>query len=839
MKSKKLIIAAMFIASAVRGGAQSLPYQNPNLTAEQRAEDLLKRLTLEEKTRLMMNGSPAIPRLGIPQFEWWNEALHGIGRNGFATVYPITTCMAASWDETLLEQVFTTVSDEARVKAQQAKRNGEIKRYQSLSFWTPNINIFRDPRWGRGQETYGEDPYLTEKMGIAVVRGLQGPDDAKYRKLLACAKHFAVHSGPEWNRHSFNIENLPARDLWETYLPAFKALVQKAGVAEVMCAYQRIDGEPCCGNTRYEQQILRDEWGFKGMIVSDCGAIGDFWQKGKHEVSKDAASASAKAVLSGTDVECGANYKRLPEAVKAGYVNEADIDICVKRLLKARFELGDFDADELVEWTKIPESIVACEAHKKLALDMARKGTVLLQNKNGLLPVDRKATEKIVVMGPNANDSVMMWGNYSGYPTRTITILQGIRRKAGNVKYIQGCQLTKNEVENSRYSMIKSPDGQKGMKATYWNNTNMEGEPVTTAYMREPINLSNGGATVFAPGVNLEKFSARYEGLFTPDQDETLTLSIGCDDKARVILDGDTVINRWKSRQRIDYQQVKRNFKAGKTYTIQIDYVQENDMAAIQFDLTKKTTPTKEQLLAETGDAETVIFVGGISPRLEGEEMKVDEPGFRGGDRVSIELPQVQRDLMAMLHEAGKKVIFVNCSGGAMGLVPESQHCDAIIQAWYGGEQGGDAVADIIFGDYNPSGKLPITFYKSADQLPDFEDYLSYSTFSYGSPKYDIKNGILTIDITNTGTRDGEDVAQVYIRNTADPDGPIKTLREYKRVALKAGECGNVSIELPRERFEVWDTKTNTMRVVPGTYEIMVGNSSADNSLKKIKVKIK
>ncbi len=659
MKSKKLIIAAMFIASAVRGGAQSLPYQNPNLTAEQRAEDLLKRLTLEEKTRLMMNGSPAIPRLGIPQFEWWNEALHGIGRNGFATVYPITTCMAASWDETLLEQVFTTVSDEARVKAQQAKRNGEIKRYQSLSFWTPNINIFRDPRWGRGQETYGEDPYLTEKMGIAVVRGLQGPDDAKYRKLLACAKHFAVHSGPEWNRHSFNIENLPARDLWETYLPAFKALVQKAGVAEVMCAYQRIDGEPCCGNTRYEQQILRDEWGFKGMIVSDCGAIGDFWQKGKHEVSKDAASASAKAVLSGTDVECGANYKRLPEAVKAGYVNEADIDICVKRLLKARFELGDFDADELVEWTKIPESIVACEAHKKLALDMARKGTVLLQNKNGLLPVDRKATEKIVVMGPNANDSVMMWGNYSGYPTRTITILQGIRRKAGNVKYIQGCQLTKNEVENSRYSMIKSPDGQKGMKATYWNNTNMEGEPVTTAYMREPINLSNGGATVFAPGVNLEKFSARYEGLFTPDQDETLTLSIGCDDKARVILDGDTVINRWKSRQRIDYQQVKRNFKAGKTYTIQIDYVQENDMAAIQFDLTKKTTPTKEQLLAETGDAETVIFHCSRREqhRFRWEDIPGDrvQAGWQGGYMFVILVGGQQRKVGLSRFSAGFK----------------------------------------------------------------------------------------------------------------------------------------------------------------------------------------
>lgn len=861
MRKRKLIIAFIFTACAMQAGAQSLPYQNPDLTAEQRAEDLLKRLTLEEKTRLMMNGSPAIPRLGIPQFEWWNEALHGIGRNGFATVYPITTCMAASWDEALLEQVFTTVSDEARVKAQQAKRSGEIKRYQSLSFWTPNINIFRDPRWGRGQETYGEDPYLTELMGMAVVRGLQGPDNAKYRKLLACAKHFAVHSGPEWNRHSFNIENLPARDLWETYLPAFKALVQKANVAEVMCAYQRIDGEPCCGNTRYEQQILRDEWGFKGMIVSDCGAIGDFWQKGKHEVSKDAASASAKAVLSGTDVECGANYKRLPDAVKAGEVSEADIDICVKRLLKARFELGDFDADELVEWTKIPESIVACNAHKQLALDMARKGTVLLQNNGGILPLQADgAAADIVVMGPNANDSVMMWGNYSGYPTRTVTILQGIRAKAGNVRYIQGCGLTRSEVDASRYDMIKSPDGQKGMKATYWNNTEMEGTPAATAYMHEPINQSNGGATVFAPGVNLEHFSARYEGTFTPEKDETLSLSVGCDDKARVILNGDTVINRWKSRHRIDYQQVKRNFKAGETYTIQIDYVQEDDIAAMQFDLTCKSTPTREELLAEIGNAGTVIFVGGISPRLEGEEMKVDEPGFRGGDRLDIELPKVQRDMMAMLHEAGKKVILVCCSGGAMGLVPESQNCDAIVQAWYGGEQGGRAVADILFGDYNPSGKLPVTFYKSADQLPDFEDYrmagrtyryfrgeplfpfghgLSYTTFSHENIKYDAKKGVLTLDVTNTGKRDGDNVVQVYIRNTADTDGPIKTLRAYSRVSLKAGERRTVAIDLPRERFEGWDAKTNTMRVVPGKYEIMAGNSSAANALKTITVKVK
>lgn len=859
MKKRKIIIS-LLMACAMPTMSQTLPYQDASLTAEQRAEDLLGRLTLKEKTRLMMNGSPAIARLGIPQFDWWNEALHGVGRNGFATVFPITMCMAASWDDALLEQVFTAVSDEARVKARQAKQSGNIKKYQSLSFWTPNINIFRDPRWGRGQETYGEDPYLTERMGLAVVRGLQGPEDSKYRKLLACAKHFAVHSGPEWNRHSFNIENLPARDLWETYLPAFKALVQKGNVAEVMCAYQRIDGEPCCGNTRYEQQILRDEWGFKGMIVSDCGAIGDFWQKGKHEVSKDAASASAKAVLSGTDVECGANYNRLPDAVKAGDVNEADIDICVRRLLKARFELGDFDPDELVEWTKIPESIVACDAHKKMALDMARKGTVLLQNSGDVLPLSREAAKDVIVMGPNANDSTMMWGNYSGYPTNTVTILQGIRNKIGNVRYIPGCGLTRNEVDDSRYDMMVSPDGQKGMKATYWNNEDMSGEPAATAYLREPINLSNGGATVFAPGVNLEHFSARYEGTFTPAEDETLTLSIGCDDKARVILNGDTVINRWKSRHRIDYQQVKRKFKAGETYTIQIDYVQEDNMAAMQFDLTKKTTPTREQLLTEVGDAKTVIFVGGISPRLEGEEMKVDEPGFRGGDRLNIELPQVQRDMLAILREAGKKVIFVCCSGGAMGLEPETATCDAILQAWYGGEQGGTAVADIIFGDYNPSGKLPVTFYKNSSQLPDFEDYrmagrtyryftgeatfpfghgLSYTTFSFGTPKYDAKKGTLSVTVTNSGKRDGEEVVQVYIRNTADTEGPLKTLRAYKRVALKAGESSTVTIDLPRESFEGWDVKTNTMRVVPGKYEVMVGNSSAAQNLKTTNVKIK
>ena len=851
---KKSILLALLLGASLTGTAQKLPYQDSNLTAEKRADDLLKRLTVEEKAKLMMDVSPAIERLGIPAFQWWNEALHGVGRNGYATVFPITMNMAASWDDALVQEVFTAVSDEARAKNQQAKKSGSVKRYQGLSYWTPNINIFRDPRWGRGQETYGEDPYLTSKMGLAVVRGLQGPDNTKYRKLLACAKHFAVHSGPEWNRHTFNIEDLPERDLWETYLPAFKALVQEGNVAEVMCAYQRIDGQPCCSQSRYEQQILRDEWGFKGLITSDCGAIRDFLPQW-HNVAKDNEEAAAKAVLNGTDVECGSVYRNLPAAVKRGDIKEADLDRSLRRLLIARFQLGDFDDDALVEWTKIPASVIASKEHKQKALKVASEGIVLLKN-NGVLPLNKN--QKIVVMGPNAADSIMQWGNYSGYPTQTITALQGIREQLGSdVKYVPGCALTRSEVTESRFNLITAPLGSKGMQAAYWNNEEMKGEPVTTVNMAEPINLSNGGNTVFAPGVELEHFSARYDGTFIPTEDETLTLTLGADDKVRLILNGDTLVDIWKPRNRIQESRQDINVKAGRNYRLQIDYVQETGMAVMQFDIRKKYAPTLEQQLAKIGDAETIVFVGGISPRVEGEEMRVSEPGFRGGDRTDIELPQAQRQLLAQLHKAGKKIVFVNCSGGAVGLVPESESCDAIIQAWYGGEQGGRALAGVLFGDVNPSGKLPVTFYKSVDQLPDFLDYrmtnrtyryfkdeplypfgygLSYTTFVYGKPKF--KNGQLTVSVKNTGSREGTEVVQVYIRRPADTDGPLKTLRGYSRVTLKPGESRDVTIALPRERFELWDAKTNTMRVVPDQYELFVGSSSADRDLQKLSVKI-
>lgn len=910
---KQLLSIALFSAlllSASPIWAQQLPYQNPNLSADSRAEDLISRLTLEEKTKLMMDTSPAIARLGIPQFQWWNEALHGIGRNGFATVFPITMNMAASWDDELLYKVFTAVSDEARAKAQVAKKSGNIKRYQSLSYWTPNINIFRDPRWGRGQETYGEDPYLTTRMGLAVVNGLQGqtfdgkplPAPGKlasstaktpqYVKLLACAKHFAVHSGPEWNRHSFNIENLPARDLWETYLPAFKSLVQDGNVAEVMCAYQRIDGKPCCGNARYERQILRDEWGFKGLITSDCGAINDFYVPGRHETAKTPAEATAQAIGAGTDVECGSVYRSLPEAVKTGIISEEKVNESLKRLLVARFRLGDFDKDENVGWTKIPESVVACKAHKDLALKMAEEGIVLLQNRNNLLPLNKKM--KIVVMGPNAKDSIMQWGNYSGYPTATTTILQGIRNyinggKAccGNqvqtsscdVKYIPACTLTRNEVSESRFNLFTSSDRSKGMKAVYWNNPDMKGEPVAEAVMTAPINLSNGGNTVFAPGVNLTNFSARFMGVFTPDKDETLNIKMGCDDGYRLIIDGDTVANVWKGRARVQTLNKPIDVKAGKPMQIQVDYLQKSDLAVMQFDIVKNYTPTEQQILAEVGDADVVVFAGGISPSLEGEEMKVSEPGFKGGDRTSIELPEAQRKVLSLLHKAGKRVVFINCSGSAIAMLPETENAEAILQAWYPGERGGEAVAKILFGEVNPSGKLPITFYKSDADLPDFLDYtmknrtyryfkgetlfpfghgLSYTIYEYDKPvikkikreerKVENQNASsgmsseayqLEFALSNKGTREGTEVVQVYIKRMDDVDGPIKSLKAFKRVTLKAGETRKVSIDLPRKSFEGWDAQTNTMRVVPGKYQIFVGGSSEEAGKNVIEVKVK
>lgn len=693
------------------------PYQNKSLSPTERAADLVSRLTLEEKITLMQNNSSAVKRLGIKPYEWWNEALHGVARNGLATVYPQAIGMGASFNDTLLYQVFTSISDEARVKYRQAREAGNYKRYTGLTFWTPNINIFRDPRWGRGQETYGEDPYLTSRMGLSVVNGLQGPQNTKYNKTHACAKHYAVHSGPEWNRYSFNAENINPRDLWETYLPAFQDLVIQGNVKEVMCAYNRFEGDPCCGSDRLLINILRNEWNYKGLVVSDCGAIDNFYFKGRHETHKNKADASAAAVLSGTDLECGRSYTGLISAVKEGLINESAIDQSLCRLMKARFELGEMD--DTTPWDQLPDSLLSCHAHQQLALQMARESMTLLQNHKNILPLDKEMT--VALIGPNANDSVMQWANYNGFPVHTITLLEGLTQYLPQERLIY---IPQKNIEVQKY-----------------------------------------------PWVN-----------YYP-----------------------------------------------------------NDIQAV---------------INQAAKADVIIYAGGISASLEGEEMDVDAEGFRGGDRTTIELPNVQRKLVKALKATGKPIVFVNFSGCAMGLQPESQICDAILQAWYPGQAGGTAIAEVLFGDYNPAGRLPITFYKKDNQLPDFEDYnmqgrtyrylnyeplypfghgLSYTTFSYSTPF--IENGKLKVKVTNSGNYNGDEVIQLYIKRYDDPDGPLKTLRGFQRIHIPAGQTSEVSFPLTSDTFTWWDKDSNTVHPLQGRYKILVGGTSEESLLKSIEYK--
>lgn len=845
---KVLLTLSLSIVASMGSFAQNEPYKNPKLTPEERAEDLLGRLTLKEKIGLMKNSSFAVERLGVAPYNWWSEALHGVARNGLATVFPITMGMASTFDDEAIERVYVAVSDEGRAKFHDAhRRNRYGYGNEGLTFWNPNVNIFRDPRWGRGQETFGEDPYLTTRMGVAVVKGMQGPADAEYDKAHACVKHYAVHSGPEAKRHSFDVEDLSPRDLWETYLPAFKALVQEADVKEVMCAYQRLEGEPCCGSNRLLTQILRDEWGYKHLVVSDCGAIDDFFVKGRHETHKDAADASASAVINGTDLECGSIYSHLEEAVKQGLITEERIDTSLHRLLKARFALGEMDPDSIVPWSRISIDTVDCDLHKQMALDLARKSMVLLCN-NGVLPL-AKTGARIAVMGPNAVDSVMQWGNYEGVPSHTYTILEGIRCKIGDVPFEKGCELLDNRIFES-----------------YWNNMNLSGDVAATSQITSPINLSNGGNTAFATGVGLYNFTAVYEGSFRPKESGAYELLIEGDDGYRVYVNGEKVIDYWG-----EHASAKRDYTlkatAGTDYKIRIEYMQAGAEALLRFDLGIYRHISPEMVVDRVKEADIVIFAGGISPSLEGEEMySVNSPGFAGGDRTSIELPQVQRDILKALKKAGKKVVFVNCSGSAVALVPEMESCDAILQAWYPGQSGGLAVADVLFGDFNPSGKLPVTFYKNTDQLPDFEDYsmknrtYRYMTevplfpFGYGLSytTFDISKGRLNkktisagqdlnfkVNVKNTGKYDGAEVIQVYVRKVDDAEGPIKSLRAFRRVPLKAGETCVVSIDLLPTTFEFFDPTTNTMRIMPGKYEIMYGNSSDIPSGNKLSVTLR
>lgn len=737
---KRLTVLLAALSATVLSFAQTpaLPYQDASLSPSERAKDLLDRLSVEQKIMLMDYDSPEIPEFGIRKYNWWNEALHGSARNGLATVFPQSIGMAASWNDELLEQVFDVASTEQRIKFNIARDGDGARRYHGLTVWTPNINIFRDPRWGRGQETYGEDPYLTTVMGRAVVNGLQGDPDADYDKLHACLKHFAIHSGPEYERHVFNVEEVSWRDLNETYLYAFERLVKTTDVKEVMCAYNAYEGKPCCGSDKLLIKILREQWGFDGLVVTDCWAVNDFFREGHHNIfPNDPASATAFSVRSGADLECGDSFFTLMDAYKDGKVTEADLDRAVFRILKARFELGEMEPDENVSWHSIPSELLACDEHHALALKMARETMTLLQNRNNVLPLKKEA--RYAVVGPNAADSLVMWGNYNGIPRKTTTVLEGVIAKVGaeNVVYAPGCDIAAKATDEGRYSET-------------------EGN-----YHDEALSRESGASETGA--VDLSMFN----------------------------------------------------------------------------------------------DVDAIIFVGGLSPKLEGEEMRVNFKGFKGGDRTSIELPETQRAYIKELQKTGKPIIFVHLSGSAVALAPEAEICDAILQGWYAGQAGGEAVADVLFGDYNPAGRLPVTFYASDADLPDFGDYdmpghtyryfkgkplfpfghgLSFSKFKYRRAR--LSDGVLRIKVKNRGKMDGDEVVQVYVKKADDVDGPVMSLRGFKRVHVKAGKKAVVEIPLSAENIDLFNPETGKMEAASGKYIVYYGGTSDITKLRKLKLTI-
>ncbi len=888
MKSLKSIVALASMAlltsfTAEEGESCDYPFMNPKLSVDERVEDLISRLTPEEKISMMMNRSAAIERLDIPAYNWWGEACHGLMGVSDVTVFPQCIALAATFDADAELKAYTMVSDEARGRYNSLPRTGDIGPYVSalpnLTFWAPNVNIFRDPRWGRGQETYGEDPYLSSVMGLNVVKGMQG-NDAKYYKTHACAKHFAIHSGPEPLRHKFNATP-SGRDLWETYLPAFKTLVTEGNVQEVMCAYSAYEGEPCCNSNRLLIQILRDRWGFKGLVVSDCDAINDFYIKGNHGTHANAVDASSDAVRNGTDLECGKSYQALVEALKEGKISEKELNVSLRRLIKARIELGMFDPDEINPYSKIPGSVVDCQAHRDHALLLAREAQVLLKNNKNALPLS-KNLKRIAIVGPNADNAEMMRGNYSGTPTHCVTILQGIKDKMPNaqVDYIQGCDIEKDYLQFPKMHLVNG-NGKKGFYAEYYASTDWTGETVRTENLTE-INFMTDGGYGFGAGVPSSDFTARYTGKFTSDFDGQLCFSMN-GTSYTVKVNGKTIGEfypkplsfKFVPGMELTDEQRKElmssglfrwrggddfitDVKAGETYDIEILYksAAAGSSSRLNIDMVERRTTEFEQLKKELASYDAVIYVGGITSTQEGE----------GHERATIELPAVQQRCIKALSEIGKPVIFVNCSGSCVALGDVEPYYDALIQSWYPGQEGGTAIADVLFGDFNPSGKLPITFYKSTSQLPDFQDYnmdnrtyryftgdplysfgygLSYTKFEFGKAKLSaksIKAGEsveISIPVANKGAMAGAEVVQVYVKSLTNPNAPIKSLKAFSRVEINAGGKTTVKLKLAPDAFAYYKAEADDLAIFAGKYQIMYGNSSRDSDLQVIDFEVK
>ncbi|TKB96637.1 glycoside hydrolase family 3 C-terminal domain-containing protein [Pedobacter cryotolerans] len=848
----KLVLLLLTISFNTFAQAQKFPFQNHKLDFETRVNDLVARMTLEEKVSQMLNTAPAIPRLEIPAYDWWNEVLHGVARTPYkVTVFPQAIGMAATFDKASLFKMADYSALEGRAihnKAVAAGKGGD--RYMGLTYWTPNINIFRDPRWGRGQETYGEDPFLTAAMGAWFVKGLQG-DDPKYLKAAACAKHYAVHSGPEPERHVFNAE-VSKYDLWDTYLPAFKTLVVDTKVEGVMCAYNAFQTQPCCGSDLLMVDILRKKWNFKGYVTSDCWGIDDFFKN--HKTHADAASASADAVLHGTDVECGTDaYKSLVKAVKDGKLTEAQIDVSVKRLFMTRFKLGMFDPPAMVKYAQTPSSVLESAAHKAHALKMAQQSIVMLKNQNQTLPLSKSA-KKIVVLGPNANNSIAILGNYNGIPSELKTVVQGIKEKLpnANVVYEQAINFTNDTLlVYTAYAKQCSIDGKQGFKAEYFDNVELKGNPITR-YETE-LNLAWQEGEQVIEGIKARNFSARITTNYIANQNGDITFEVEGDDGYRFMVNGKEVLNAW-TRNRWGSRQYKLTVESGKSYELAVEYWQGDGKANIKLSAGNYQKTDFLALADRVKDADAIVFVGGISPQLEGEEMKVNFPGFKGGDRTSILLPKVQTELMKVLKNTGKPLVFVMMTGSAIAIPWEAENVPAIVNSWYGGQSAGTAVADVLFGDYNPAGRLPVTFYRSDSDLPDFSDYsmkgrtyryfegkplygfgygLSYSTFKYEQliMPTQIKSGnsiTVSLAVTNTSKLDGEEVVQLYITNpNTKVKSPLKALKGFERVSLKAGERRVLKFTLSPEELSLVNEE-GIAQLIKGKLLISAGGSQPD-----------
>ena len=844
---------------------RNYPYRDHTLSYAERTENLISLLTPQEKVGLMMNKSVSVDRLGIESYNWWSEACHGVRQSDY-TVYPQPIGMAAAFNSQLVYDVFSEVSDEARANWNRSERVYNVPMgviyypgNPELTFWCPNVNIFRDPRWGRGQETYGEDPYMNAVLGVQNVLGMQGNDD-KYFKTHACAKHYAVHSGPEPLRHTYDA-SVSMRDLWETYLPAFKALVQKGNVREVMCAYNRYEGEPCCTSDRLLVDILRRKWGYDGIVLTDCDAINNFYNKGQHETHAGPLEASVDAVLNGTDLECGKVFMVLEEALEKGMIDEEVLDGHLRRTLYGRFELGMFDPADMIPWKDLGPEVISSESNHQTAIQAARESMTLLHN-DGILPL-AKNLRKIAVVGPNANDAALLNGNYGGTPTaeHTFTLLQGIKAAVPGteVYYNQACPLTEGY---ETISYLKDFNDGKGIYVEFFNNNDLEGTPDATGYYNKALNFSTFGAWGFAEGISTDKISVRASGKFVAPFTGEMKYALSSDNGYIFKINGEVheeskggMRRGFGFRRGVEYKSF--NVVKGQTYDIEIEYRRgSGNFAMLNADICERRLIEFDDVAKDVADADVIIVIGGISAQLEGE----------GGDKADIELPEVQQRLIRAMKATGKPVVVVNCSGSAIAFGSVKGQYDALLQAWYPGQGGAQALAEVIFGDYNPGGKLPVTFYESTSDLPDFLDYsmenrtyryfrgvpqyafgygLSYTTFEVGKGKISKKSMKtdgsvkITVPVENTGDREGTETIQVYVKALDYAEAPIKSLKGFQKINLKAGEKGKVEIVLDGESFQYYDPSIDELSTRTGRYQILYGTSSLEKDLKSIDFVVK